>query len=354
MMWLMVASSVLTHNMWADYLTDHSGILARRAQLLMTMLAHIEPRDRRVAAPTTTVVALCSHRKTARVRAAATPVSLSPSSQLVVQSAWLEKIQSLPAETPARALYGGRGFALALEAAKLAKAHLYIVSAGLGLVAADQKVPYYGLTVSNGHAESIAARVTDEFDSAEWFSGLLSNSYSTQWADAVGATSGRILVVLTRPYAEMIGRSLAAIDPRTLARVRIFGAALTSALPTALHPAIAPYDERLDAILPGTRADFSQRALLHFVRSIVFRNDTDRTADFATVEAALTGIAPPDRTSRPRRSDEEILGRILLRLRSESGIARMLRALRDEEGVACEQARFSRLYRTALEQSLAI
>jgi hypothetical protein len=350
----MVVRSVPTHKMWASPPHGNSGIWARRAQLLMTMVAHIKPRARRAAAPITTVITLCSHRKTARVCAAATPVSLSPSPQQIVQSAWLEKIQALPAETLARALYGGRGFALALEAAALAKAHLYIVSAGLGLVAADQKVPSYGLTVSDGHAESIAARVTGEFDSADWFSGLLSNSYSTQWADAVGASSGRILVALTRPYAKMVGRSLAAVDASALARLRIFGVALTSALPTALHPAIAPYDERLDAILPGTRADFSQRALLHFVRSIAVGHDVDRIADFAAVEAALAGAAPPKRTSRPRRSDDEILERILVRLRSESGIARILRALRDEEGVACEQARFSRLYRTALEQRAAI
>jgi hypothetical protein len=130
----------------------------------------------------------------------------------------------------------------------------------------------------------------------------------------------------------MVGESLSALEPRAVARLRIFGKALTQALPTALHSALAPYDERLDVVLPGTRADFSQRALLHFVRSVVMKYDEqDRDGDHAAVEAALGGVMPPDMPRRARRSDEEILQLISERLRSQLGIARILRALRDED-----------------------
>lgn len=283
----------------------------------------------------------------------ATAVSLPFGSQSVVQSAWLEKLRGLPAKVPASTLYAGRGFGLAVQAATNAKAKMYILSAGLGLVGASERVPNYGLTVSDGHAESVAARVSGEFDATAWFSALLSSPYSKGWAEAVGR-SGRILVALTRPYAEMVGSNLAESDPAILPRLRIFGASLSAALPTALRPAIAPYDDRLDAILPGTRADFSQRALLHFVNFVAAKTEArDREADFAAVEAALGRVAAPDRTRRPRRTDEEILRLISARLQSEFGIARILRALRDEEGVACEQSRFSRLYRTAVHQRTA-
>ena len=128
-------------------------------------------------------------------------------------------------------------------------------------------------------------------------------------------------------------------------------ASSASALPAAVRPTLVPYDARLDAILPGTRADFSQRALLHFVRSVALKgNAQGRDADHAAVEVALRDVVAPDRLHRPRRTDAEILQLILARLRSQSGIARILRALRDDEGVACEQARFSRLYRTALQR----
>ncbi len=320
----------------------------------MATIRHSEPYGRTASRPAAAIVTICTHRKRVRPAATSTAVSLPCDSQAAVQSAWIGKIATLQREVRAAALYAGRGFGLAAEAAKIADAKLYILSAGLGLVAADQRVPVYGLTVSSGCAESVVSKVIGEFDGAAWFAGLLSGPHSKRWADAVGRGSGRVLVALTRPYAEMVGRSLADLDPSILDRLRIFGASLATALPPKLGPALAPYDERLDAVLPGTRADFSQRALLHFVRTVADRHDEpDRSADYEAVEAALDGVVAPDRLYRPRRTDEEILQIIVSRLRTQSGIARVLRALRDEEGVACEQSRFSRLYRAALVQSAA-
>ena len=301
--------------------------------------------------PVAVVITICSHRKRTRPPSESTPVSVPIGSQHAVQTAWIAKIRTLPPSGVAGALYAGRGFRLATQAAEITGAKLYVLSAGLGLVASDKQVPLYGLTVSGRHSESVAARVPGEFDSAAWFSGLLSGPHSDQWSDVMALGSGRVLIALTRPYAQMVGKSLSTLGPQALARLRIFGASLASALPLALHPAIAPYDSRLDAILPGTRADFSQRALLHFVRSVATKFDArNRDADYAAVEAALRGVAIPNRPHRPRRTDTEILQLILARLQFQSGVARILRALRDEEGVACEQARFSKLYRTALQR----
>ena len=301
-------------------------------------------------APTAAVITVCTHRKRAQPSFAATPVSLPLGSQEAVQTAWIEKIRTAPTNAAANELYAGRGFGLAIEAAKIASGKLYILSAGLGLVAGDQQIPVYGLTVSGGHTDSVSSRVTGRLDVASWFSAVLSSPYSEPWTDVVSENSGRILVALTRPYARMVGQSLSTLEPQALARLRIFGASLASDLPASLHPALTPYDHRLNAVFPGTCADFPQRALLHFVRSVAIRHDAqDRDADHAAVAAALRGVAAPDRLHRPRRTDEEILQLIAMRLRSLSGIAQILRALRDEDGVACEQSRFSRLYRTALE-----
>ena len=300
------------------------------------------------------VITVCSHRKTHRPTPAATAVSLPMDSQTSVQTAWIERIRTLPLVATAGTLYAGRGFGLATEAAKIAKSRLFVLSAGLGLVPSDRNVPAYGLTVSGGHAESVAARITGEFALPAWFSALLAGPHSVQWTDVFGRDSGRVLIALSRPYAKMVGESLCGLPPLALAHLRIFGASVSSALPTALHPAIAPYDHRLDTILPGTRTDFSQRALLHFVRSVAIGHTMpDREADFAAVNAALRGTAAPEWPRRLRRSDDEILELISARLRSQSGIARILRALRDEEGVACEQSRFGRLYRAALERRVA-
>ncbi|MBL0935982.1 MAG: hypothetical protein IBJ07_14650 [Rhizobiaceae bacterium] len=296
------------------------------------------------------IITICAFRKRARPQFCSTPAALPPGPQDAVQAAWIKKVQTLPAEIAVADLYAGRGFSLAVKAAKNAKARLYVLSAGLGLVPADRHVPTYGLTVSSGHAESVAAKVRGEFDAAAWFSGLLSSPLSDQWDDVVGAASGRILIALTRPYAQMVGESLGTLRPDVLKRLRIFGASLAPVLPAALHPALVPYDARFDAISPGTRADFSQRALHHFVGLVSGNDDQDRDADHAAVVSALDNVTPPARPLRPRRTDAEILELIGVRLQTETGVARILRALRDEEGVACEQARFSRLYQAALTE----
>ncbi|RWO03025.1 hypothetical protein [Mesorhizobium sp.] len=296
------------------------------------------------------VVTICTFRKRARPPVESTPASLPIGTQDAVQAAWIERIQTLPSNAAARALYAGRGFSLAARASEIASARLYILSAGLGLVAADRKVPLYGLTVSVGHSDSIAARVRGEFDAGAWFSGLQTSPLSDRWVDAIGRGSGRILIALTRPYAQMVGESLDALGPQALARLRIFGASLASVLPPELHPALAPYDARLEAILPGTRSDFSQRALHHFVGLVVGEGQQNRDADYAAVTSALAKVAAPERPRRPRRSDAELLELIAVRLQSQLGVARILRALRDEEGIACEQSRFSRLYQIALQK----
>lgn len=261
----------------------------------------------------------------------------------------------MPASHSVSQLYAGRGFGLAQGAAASVDARLYVLSAGLGLVASDSRVPVYGLTVASGHAESVAARVQGDFDPAAWFEALLKGPRSLQWADTFGEGRGRVLMALTRPYAEMVGSSMRALPARALARLRIFGASLSAFLPTEVHCAIMPYDARLDAIIPGTRADFSQRALSHFVREVACRvGYQDSEADSEAVRCALTKVAAPERARRPRQTDDEILRLIRQQLKSQSGVARVLRALRDQDGVACEQSRFSRLYRAAVEEDVLI
>lgn len=264
---------------------------------------------------------------------------------------WIARVGALPECKPANTFYAGRAFGLAKEAANLTAARLYIISAGLGIVPASRSIPAYGLTILTRHEQSISRKILGDFDPAEWFSSLLTSVYSDEWSDVAGRKSGRILMALSRPYAEMVGASLADAPPKMLDRLRIFGVSLEAALPATLHTAIAPYDERLNAIFPGTRTDFAQRAMLHFARSVAKKPSAGREDDFAAVRSALKSLKLPRVVQRPRLTDEEILAVIKRRLRMQSGAARMLVALRHEEGVACEQARFGRLYRIAAGKS---
>jgi hypothetical protein len=111
-----------------------------------------------------------------------------------------------------------------------------------------------------------------------------------------------------------------------------------------------PYDARFDGDggpLPGTHADFSQRALHHFVRDVLPR--TRRAGHVAHAEAVedfLSGLKPPRPLLRKRVGDEEItvlINRHWHQVQGQSGL--MLRLLRDKLHVACEQTRFRDLFR---------
>lgn len=305
------------------------------------------PKGRSIIIPIDAVVTTCSHRKFRKPVRAATPSALTRGTQERVSEQWIARVSELRRSGPAGTIYAGRAFGLAREVAETSSATFYILSAGLGIVSALRSIPAYGLTISAGHDQSIARKIFGSFDPAEWFSSLLVSAYSDKWEDVAGQKTGRILLALSRPYAEMVGSSLTVTSPKMLSRLRIFGAALETALPRSLHAAIAPYDERLNAILPGTRVDFAQRAMLHFAQTVAVKPSTGREDDFDAVRSALKGHSLPRKIQRPRMTDDQIVAVIKKRLRLQSGAAQMLVALRHDEGIACEQSRFSRLYRIA-------
>lgn len=61
---------------------------------------------------------------------------------------WVGRLEAADARVPAGRLYYGRGFAESESAAEAIGAPLFIVSAGLGMVAAETQVPSYSLTVT--------------------------------------------------------------------------------------------------------------------------------------------------------------------------------------------------------------
>lgn len=291
----------------------------------------------------------CSSRKKARPSENAQAVSLPTSDQSCLETAWIERLNSLPIACRAGDLYGGRGFQLASRASQISGAPLYAISAGLGLVAIERSIPAYGVTVSGKGPESIVTRINGHFDPVSWWSAVSRGPYSTPLADVFSDKDTKCVVMaLSQPYARMLASSLDALPTTTIARLRIVGAGLGSILPSRLSPSLLPYDERLQCVLPGTRNDFAQRALLHFVsKGIEAHPDGDAAAHRDWVLSALAGKKAPVQWQRERLRDEDILALIRRHLPRTTGVGRLLRVLRDREGVACEQARFSRLYREA-------
>jgi hypothetical protein len=294
----------------------------------------------------------CTNRKSVQPALDARAVSVPRSSQRRFETAWLERLETLPTERPAKLMYSGRGFQLAKQSASATNGALYIVSAGLGLVAADRLIPSYGITVSGNGPESVGGRIAGRFNQNSWWRAVSGGPYATPLKDVfVQRPRGVVVVALTQPYAEMLSSALDELADSDIARLRVVGTKLERILPCRIAPNVLPYDERLDAIFPGTRGDFPHRALSHFVsQGLVDLPLADLTTHKKWVQIALAKEKAPERPDRPRLSDEAIVEIIEKHILKTRGIARMLRVLRDEEGVACEQARFTRLYRATFER----
>lgn len=296
------------------------------------------------------ILAPCASRKSIGPESNATAVSLPRGTQPFIETAWSCVLSGLPAQRRAADLYRGRGFGLSRESAARADAALYVISAGLGLVDGEREIPSYGVTVSDRGEESIARRVVGGFDPERWWRSVSGSDYSERLEDVARRHRGPLLVALTTPYATMIGASLGALPEEAIARLRLFGHGIAAALPPHLAPAVMPYDARLDAVLPGTRTDFSQRALRHFCDNVPTDGSLDAAASAAAVRKSLEGHEPPVRAVRPRRSDDDMVALIAGHLQRTSGVGRILRLVRECDGLACEQARFSRLYGIAMAQ----
>lgn len=301
------------------------------------------------------VIVPCSSRKSTRPGLQTTAVSLPQGNQNEVETAWLERLKGAPQVCRAGSLYAGRAIRLGKDAAAFTGGDLFIVSAGLGLVPAEQIVPSYGLTVSGRGPESIGPRIRGHFDIESWWEIVSRGPFSTAFCSIFRKELDLpVLIALTKPYARLLAPVLDRLEARELERVRIFGTGLTEALSERVCRQVLPYDARLENVLPGTKADFPQRALLHFAGEGLGANPSGNVSEHrAWVEVAFAGQAAPIRPARPRLSDARIIELIAKHLPETRAVGRLLRVLRDHEGVACEQARFTRLYRTALERRVA-
>jgi hypothetical protein len=113
-----------------------------------------------------------------------------------------------------------------------------------------------------------------------------------------------------------------------------------------LAPCVLPYDSRLAKASRGTRRDFAQRALLHYVSCIYKVDSPNLENDREAVQRAFQGIAlPQPRPMRDKVEDEAIRRRIATLLPTVGARKiKMLQHLRFNDNVACEQSRFARLF----------
>lgn len=263
---------------------------------------------------------------------------------------WRQRVKESDVKLPARELYLGRGFQEAryawAAAAAMGEADLYIASAGLGIVSANDKIPAYSITVADRGEDSVVCKL-DLDDAAAWWDGLTAGRRGLL---ARCGNADLIVVALSAPYLRMMRQELAAVAKAKPESLRLISRRDPGLEDEALRSSWLAYDERLNgrnSPFAGAESDFAQRALRHFVEYVLPEKPNARARAHAdAVQTALCPLSKPRKRLRERMTDKEIVA-LMREIGVDVGSSRMLRILRDERNVACEQSRSSALFQRA-------
>lgn len=300
----------------------------------------------------------CTSRKRRPIPNALRASSLPEGTQESILNEWCKRLSKNPSVGRASEIYGGRAYREAAKASKEVSGYLWTISAGLGLVSEEANIPSYSLTIVDSGIDDIKKKVCGEqFSPTKWWSDLTASQGSSDPIHRLIRDNPSYLFVmaLSQAYGALIQQDLLCLPDDHLRRVRLIGMALKPILNARLQKLVMPYDARLDGpdgISTGTRSDFAQRAMRHFVTNIVNVCNSDDPQDHALlVNQALSGREYPQIPKRRRLSDHEITDAIIKNWQSAGGSSsKMLRIIRDVERIACEQGRFKELFNLIKEK----
>lgn len=299
------------------------------------------------------VILSCTNRKTVKAGADLHLSALAGAHRL---ERWTARLQDAERKVRASKLYAGEywreGMALVGAAGERVEAHLWILSAGYGLVGGDDLLAPYEATLAVGHVDSVAENPAKaEAANRSWMASL------AEWEGPGGGHRPRTLFELASqdPNASMIVCAGPAYVAAVLEDLRGAGRALAEANQLLVFGSARQPMEGLEQswisapgqlrmVVGGSMVSTTLRV----ARSVV---EGSRNHPFGASQArrnvgAMLRNAPPlQKFDRRRLSDKclhEWIGDYLDRVPDTTKSA-ALRALRNA-GFACEQGRFGVLF----------
>lgn len=293
------------------------------------------------------LVTNCSSLKSAPPSPGLVFADLAPGPQDTVAQRWLARVRAASAIDRADTLYRGRGVLRLKRLAGRTRASLFVVSAGLGLLRANTRIPSYDLSVSTTMPAAIQKRVLGKFSAQHWWASVQQSKFAAPIAEVFGGPpNGLVLLALNSAYVPLVTQELSDLSGEQRGRIRLFGAS-DAKYSSELRAMLMPYDARLDRLVSGSKVDFAQRAAEHFICGCEANSGfpTTLAAQRDWVELELSRVVAPEVPKR-RPADDNEIRRLAAKFAAQGvGQSRALAILRREQGIACEQGRFRRLYR---------
>lgn len=272
-------------------------------------------------------------------------------------AAWWRLLSGTPARTPARDLYVGDHWSIAKRLPDAARRsgyqpHLWVASAGYGLVPDAALLAPYSATFSVDSPDSIATAGQDPRSASQhWWEQLSRRRVGrddhprslTELAERAG--SGAIVMVVASPaYVGALEKDLEGVL-RSRKRVRLM---LLTSSPgpeaDALRPFWIPTTAPLRMALGGALTSLHARVARRLLEKIA---PADLDAETARQHVSrLASRAPELPTIQRSRSDDDEVRKFIrqaLRSSDSNSHTRLLREYR-ASGRACEQTRFRELF----------
>jgi hypothetical protein len=281
---------------------------------------------------------------------------------------WWDQLRTHSHSTAhAQDLYAGDHWCVITELPALAhqahlRPHLWVASAGYGLIPANTAIRPYSATFSRGHADSVAGNVTTGGTATahrQWWKALSEESVPASSEPrnisflAKRNPHARILVVASPSYVAALEDDLRHAAGDLHGPDQLIIISTPSPLATgALAPHWIPSSAHLQAQLGGARLSLHARVardILQRAQSNANFLDAPRVQKY--YDQLIQRSAPPKRYERTPMTDDEVQQFIVRTLRTEAlSCSATLRRLRDS-GRACEQQRFKRLFTELQERT---
>lgn len=293
------------------------------------------------------IVAACSARKRQPTSPELRLGSLRSDSIADRTLEWRNRLDTVDAPAfIARDLYAGDHWSATVRAYQAVRrlspaVHLWVASAGYGLISADSCLKSYSATFADGHSDSVWTQRTTEGrieTLGRWWSSLTHEATLGDLAPRRG--NGALVIVAGAAYLDALAADLRAA-------FEVAGAAECVSVISAGATGIAglvPIDRRFRQVVGGTDASLNARALEWL--STRFEDHQFRPSLMrAQVQRASEPLEHIIRPLRSRSTDEEIAVEIERMREMDGGISRT-RALAQlrSAGFACEQSRFAAIW----------
>lgn len=306
-----------------------------------------------VVQPVLHVVVSCKSRKTISVPTETSASALRATSLDDRLREWIGAIDNASCErTAAGRLYAGDHWKVVLKIPTATRGkldvRLWVASAGYGLVRIDSPLAPYSATFIRSHRESVVPR-NASFDARQWWDGLANwqphAGMPRRLRDIAAAMTSAdyMLLALSEPYAWALEDDIAAAGELANGRIGLISVGRSESSIDSLSGIALKAESRLKREVGGAMQGINARIAHRVVESHAeWFPRTDRLD--AVIASWTRELAPLERFNRARMSDEELKDFIRSDRASHAPAkSGALRRLRDS-GLACEQARFGRLF----------